>query len=204
LHLTGPAALALLAACATGPLPPTPPRDPAPDPAVDPASPTAAPAAPPSAALDAALSAKRLMVPVDGVGPGRIPDWFNAPRGERTHGALDILAPRGTPVLSADAGRVLKLRTNPLGGLTIYALDREERFVYYYAHLDRYRDGLREGATLEQGDVLGYVGTTGNAPDNTPHLHFQLMRYRGSGRWWGGVPVNPLPYLVRQGKKRAP
>ena len=114
------------------------------------------------------------------------------------------MAPRGTQVVSADAGRVFKLRSNNLGGLTVYAIDDDERFVYYYAHLDRYADGVREGMSLQAGDVIGYVGTTGNAPPDTPHLHFQLLLYRGNGRWWDGDPLDPHPYLSRPGRPRLP
>ena len=144
---------------------------------------------------------RSLMVPVDGISPERIPDSFDAPRdgGERTHHALDILAPRGTPVLATDDGRVLRVSRNNLGGLTVYVLDLAERFVYYYAHLDHYRDGLVTGMPLARGDVLGYVGTTGNAPENVPHLHFQMMRYQRS-RYWEGEPVDPKPYLVGVGR----
>lgn len=138
------------------------------------------------------------MVPVSGVLPERVRDDFHAPRGNRQHAALDILAPRGTPVLSADDGRVLRVSENRLGGLTVYTIDREERFVYYYAHLDGYRDGLRAGMQIARGDVIGFVGTTGNAPAHVPHLHFQLMRYRPD-RYWDGEPVNPKPFLALPG-----
>jgi peptidoglycan LD-endopeptidase LytH len=148
---------------------------------------------------EAVLQAKSLMVPVAGVQPTRLRNTYTAPRGARQHEALDILAPRGTPVLAADDGIVLRLRTNQAGGITIYQLDAAERFVYYYAHLQGYRGGLKEGMRVRQGDVIGYVGTTGNAPANVPHLHFQLMRYAGEKRYSGGVPMNPLPYLVRAG-----
>ena len=140
------------------------------------------------------------MVPVQGVRAEKVPDTFDEARGSaRRHNALDILAPRGTPVLAADDGRVYKLRRNSAGGITIYALDPESRFVYYYAHLDRYRDVLVEGAPLAKGDVIGYVGTTGNAPPNIPHLHFQVMRLTTERRYWDGVPVNPKPYFALDG-----
>jgi peptidoglycan LD-endopeptidase LytH len=145
------------------------------------------------------------MVPVEGVDPTHVRDTFLAVRGgDRVHGALDIIAPRGTPVVAAVAGRVFKIRSNPSGGLTVYALDRSERFVYYYAHLDRYREGLSEGEPLSRGDILGYVGTTGNAPPEAPHLHLQILTYAGDGRWWEGAPVNPFPFLVRPGQVRHP
>lgn len=150
------------------------------------------------------LVAKQLMVPVEGVTPDGVSDTYNAPRAGGAHRALDILAPRGTPVLAADGGRIFKLRSNANGGITIYAIDREERFIYYYAHLERYRDGLREGDLLEAGDVIGYVGTSGNAPPNVPHLHFQIMRYRGDGKYWDGDPIDPHAYLSRRGARRNP
>ena len=146
----------------------------------------------------AELAAKRLIIPVEGVDPSRISDSYTAARGGRTHDAVDIMAPRGTPVIAADSGTILKLRTNEAGGITIYQLDPAERFVYYYAHLDRYQDGLVEGMVIRRGAVLGFVGTTGNAPKELPHLHFQVMLYRGRGQYWGGEPINPHPYFTRQ------
>jgi len=195
-------ALLLLAACSPGLTPLPGPADPAPDPMElpIPANPATAGVAP--AELSAILRARGLMVPVVGVTPDRVPDTFRARRGARLHSALDIMAPRGTPVLSADAGRVWKIRSNTLGGRTIYTLDAAERFVYYYAHLDRYADGLAEGQPLQEGDVIGYVGTTGNAPPSAPHLHFQLLVYRGNGRWWDGDPLDPRPFLARAGRAR--
>ena len=151
---------------------------------------------------EAALAAKSLIIPVEGVDASRVRDSYTAARGGRTHDAVDIMAPRGTPVLAADSGTILKLRQNDAGGITIYQLDHSERFVYYYAHLDRYRDGLAEGLPIRQGDVLGFVGTTGNAPKDMPHLHFQVMLYRGRGQYWGGEPINPHPYLTRGGRRQ--
>ncbi len=139
---------------------------------------------------------------MQGVTPDRLRDSYDASRGDRLHAALDIMAPRGTPVVAADGGLVWKVRSNTLGGRTIYILDAARRYVYYYAHLDRYADGLQEGQQVVKGEVLGYVGTTGNAPPNAPHLHFQLMKYRGDGRWWDGEPINPYPYLTRATESR--
>lgn len=150
---------------------------------------------------EAALAARSLIIPVEGVDPSRVRDSYTAARGGRTHDAVDIMASRGTPVLAADSGTILRLRQNEAGGITIYQLDPGERFVYYYAHLDRYQDGLAEGMKVRQGDVLGFVGTTGNAPKNLPHLHFQVMLYRGHGQYWGGEPINPHPYLTRAGRR---
>ncbi|HEX3160359.1 MAG TPA: M23 family metallopeptidase [Gemmatimonadaceae bacterium] len=165
-------------------------------------APSPAPAAPATESDVEYLRGRLLMVPVAGIAPERVPDTYQAARGgDRVHRALDILAPRGTPVVAADDGRVYKLRSNTLGGLTIYAVDTAERFIYYYAHLDAYRDGLREGMPLRQGDLLGFVGTSGNAPANTPHLHFQVMRMRPD-RYWDGAPLNPLPFLSFSGLVR--
>ena len=148
------------------------------------------------------LRSRDLMVPVDGIAPARVPDNFSAPRGSRRHNALDILAPRGTPVLAADDGRILSMRRNSAGGITIYLVDAEERMIHYYAHLDGYRKGLGEGDRVTKGDVIGYVGTTGNAPANTPHLHFQVMRLDDLRRYWEGTPVNPHGFFTEPGRKR--
>lgn len=154
--------------------------------------------------VGAALAARRLMVPVAGVRPSDVPDTFEAPRdgGTRRHGALDIPAPRGTPVVSADEGVVLAVRTNRLGGHVVYATDPDRRFVYYYAHLDRPCEGLRPGTRLARGDLVGTVGTTGNADHREPHLHFQVLVYPADGAWWEGRPIDPRPYLVATGVVR--
>jgi peptidoglycan LD-endopeptidase LytH len=144
------------------------------------------------------LRARQLVVPVAGASSSRIRDSFADARdgGARTHRAIDILAPRGTPVLSADEGIVLRLSTNTLGGITVYATDPSERIVYYYAHLDGYRPGLAQGSLLAKGDTIGFVGTTGNAPENVPHLHFQVMRMPSDRlQYWNGEPINPFPLL---------
>jgi murein DD-endopeptidase MepM/ murein hydrolase activator NlpD len=195
MRLAAPALLLLVAAACA---PPRRPMRPAPV-----GSPSAAPVSARGAMADLDyLRARRLMVPVDGIRPADVPDSYAARRGGgRRHNALDILAPRGTAVVAAADGRVLKLRENAAGGLTIYAVDEEERFVFYYAHLDRYRGGLREGDAIAQGEVLGYVGTSGNAPTDTPHLHFQVMRYEDRKRWWDGTPVNPHDFLVLEGRR---
>ena len=143
------------------------------------------------------LHYRGLLVPVAGIDASRIPNTFNDARdGQRKHNAVDILAKRGTPVLSADDGTILKVGTNALGGNTVWAVDANRRFVYYYAHLDRWADGLRDGMALQRGDVLGYVGTTGNAPKDIPHLHFQLLRYTNDKRYYDGPPLNPLPFFI--------
>lgn len=189
-----PTAAALLTACAGHRPPPDYPTVPR-----GPESPGAPERTAASAVSDADLTylrGRELLMPVARARAARVPPSFWEPRsGGRTHEAVDIMAPRGTPVLAADEGRVWKLRSNALGGLTVYATDPLERFVYYYAHLDHYQPGLFEGQPLFPGDTLGYVGTTGNAPPDVPHLHFQISRVARDGQWWGGTPVDPLPYL---------
>jgi murein DD-endopeptidase MepM/ murein hydrolase activator NlpD len=149
------------------------------------------------------LRARWLMVPVVGVRARDVPDTYAAPRAAgRQHNATDIMAPRGTAVVSTDDGRIIKLARNTSGGITIYATDPHDRFIYYYAHLDRYQDGLVEGMKLAKGQVIGYVGTTGNAPANVPHLHFQAMRATDVRRWWEGEPLDVRPYLVEDGQRR--
>jgi len=147
----------------------------------------------------ASLSAV-LDVPVQGITRSLLRDTYAEARGGRVHEALDIPAARGTPVLSAADGRVLKLFTSKPGGLMVYAADASDRFVLLYGHLDRYADGLREGMRLERGKVIGYVGTTGNASAGAPHLHFAILRGRPNVRWWDGTPVNPYPLLVPAGR----
>ena len=144
------------------------------------------------------LRERRLLLPVANVRPNELPNTFDEARagGARRHDALDIRAPRGTPVLSSDAGRITKLLTSDAGGLTIYASEPSGRFVYYYAHLDRYDPRVGEGLPVSRGDTIGYVGTTGNAPPNTPHLHFAVMKLGDPKRWWDGAPINPYPLLV--------
>jgi murein DD-endopeptidase MepM/ murein hydrolase activator NlpD len=145
-----------------------------------------------------------LMVPVEGVSPRELRDSFNDARdGGRTHRATDILAPRGTPVVAAIDGEVVRLRQNSAGGITAYLTDDERRYVYYYAHLDHYSDRITEGLRVQQGFVIGYVGTSGNAPPDTPHLHFQAMRLNpGQRDWWNGIPVDVRPFISKTGRAR--
>ncbi|MEO7455183.1 MAG: M23 family metallopeptidase, partial [Gemmatimonadaceae bacterium] len=114
----------------------------------------------------------------------------------RVHRALDILAARGTAVIAADSGHILRLGMNGLGGNVIYATDPLGRIVYYYAHLDAFQAGVVQGAAIARGDTLGFVGTTGNAPKDTPHLHFQVMRMPPDGKYWDGDPINPYPLFL--------
>ena len=143
------------------------------------------------------LLARGMLIPVAGVAMNQLRDTFDEGRdGGRVHRALDILAPRGTPILSADSGRILRISSNTLGGNIIYATDPLGRVVYYYAHLDAYQPGLTAGAMVARGDTLGFVGTTGNAPKDTPHLHFQVMRMPSDGKYWDGEPINPFPLIL--------
>jgi murein DD-endopeptidase MepM/ murein hydrolase activator NlpD len=142
------------------------------------------------------LATRRLLMPVQGFDPKGLRDNFDESRGMRRHEALDIMAARGTPVVAADDGTITKLFRSVAGGITIYQFDVPEKFVYYYAHLDRYRDGLAEGQAVKRGDVIGYVGSTGNAPASAPHLHFTIFQLGPEKRWWRGKAVNPYPYLA--------
>ena len=142
------------------------------------------------------LAKHKLLIPVEGVAQGMLRDTFDEGRGKRKHEALDIMAPRGTPVIAAGDGKIVKLFRSVAGGITLYQFDAEEKFAYYYAHLDRYAEGIKEGQVLKRGDLLGYVGTTGNAPPNAPHLHFQIFRLGPDKRWWKGTAVNPFPFLA--------
>lgn len=143
------------------------------------------------------LLARSILMPVAGADISRVEDSFYDSRdgGARTHRAVDILAPRGTPVLSADDGRILRMTTSALGGISMYTVDTSGRLVYYYAHLDRYHEAMTPGRTIARGDTLGYVGTTGNAPKDVPHLHFQVMRWPADGKYWNGEPINPFAAL---------
>ena len=178
-----------------------PPRIPGAEPTATPApqapatevSPALPPVPPP---LD--LAARELMVPVQGVTRKSLQDTFKDARSQgRVHDAIDILAPRNTPVLAVEAGRIVKLFTSDKGGLTFYQFDPTNTYSYYYAHLERYAPGLAEGNQVTKGQVIGYVGTSGNAPRDTPHLHFAITLLPPEKNWWQGVPINPYPVLRR-------
>jgi uncharacterized membrane protein len=147
---------------------------------------------------DLALLAREIAMPLDGVDPASLRSNFAERRGggTRQHDALDVMAPRRTPVKSAAKGRVLKLFTSADGGLMIYAADSSERFVLMYAHLDGYAPAMRDGAPLARGEVIGYVGSTGNALASAPHLHFAIARSADVRRWSRGRPIDPLPVLM--------
>ena len=139
------------------------------------------------------LRDRGLLLPVRGLHPEDLVSSFEDARGRsRKHEAIDILAPRGTDVFAVEDGKVAKIFTSEAGGLTLYQFDPTETFVYYYAHLDSYAPGLKEGDMLRKGDVVGTVGTTGNAPKDTPHLHFAIAKLDPDKRWWGGTALDPF------------
>jgi len=140
-------------------------------------------------------SSLHLALPIAGINPNSLTDTFADARNGHPHEALDIPAPRGTPVLAAAEGNVVKLFTSKPGGLTVYQFDDSRRYCFYYAHLDRYANGLREGVLVRPGDVIGYVGTTGNAPPNAPHLHFAVFRLGPEKKWYHGTAIDPLPLI---------
>ena len=138
-----------------------------------------------------------LLVPVQGVTPGQLQDTFTDARSEgRVHDAIDIMAATGTPVLAVADGTVEKLFTSERGGLTVYQFEPDGVYCYYYAHLDRYADGLAEKQKVKRGDVIGYVGSTGNASPDAPHLHFEIHRLGPEKQWWKGEALNPYPVLT--------
>jgi murein DD-endopeptidase MepM/ murein hydrolase activator NlpD len=106
------------------------------------------------------------------------------------------MAPRGTPVVAAVDGTIEKLFTSKPGGLTIYEFDRDRNYCYYYAHLDRYAEDLKEGQIVHRNDRIGYVGSTGDASPDAPHLHFSIMQLGPEKRWWVGTAINPYPLLL--------
>lgn len=144
-----------------------------------------------------------LLIPVEGVRAHGLRDTFTEARGAgRPHDAIDIMAPRGTPVIAAADGTVEKLFFSRGGGITVYVRSPDRRLIYYYAHLDGYAPGLREGQAVRRGDPVGTVGSTGNANPAGPHLHFAVHEMRADERWWQGRPVNPYPLLAGGGPRR--
>jgi murein DD-endopeptidase MepM/ murein hydrolase activator NlpD len=141
----------------------------------------------------------KLLVPVQGIKSAQLTDTFYQPRGEqRQHEALDIMAPTGTPVVAVADGKVAKLFHSKPGGLTVYQFDPTGQFAYYYAHLDRYADGIAEGMEVKRGTLIGYVGVTGNSDPNAPHLHFAVVALTPEKQWWKGTPLNPFPLMSDQ------
>lgn len=137
---------------------------------------------------------RRIRFPIDGVDPEAFEGQFAERRGDRAHEAIDILAPRNTPVHAVADGTIAKLFFSQAGGITIYQFDADGRLCFYYAHLERYAEGLHEGQRVSRGEVIGHVGTSGNAPPETPHLHFAVFKLDADRRWWRGQPLDP--YLL--------
>lgn len=142
----------------------------------------------------ARLRQRSLLIPVASVQASDLQDTYLQARGggAREHEALDIAAPRGTPVFAVEDGSIAKKFTSQPGGLTVYQFDKAREFAYYYAHLDSYAQDLREGMPVRKGQVIGYVGSTGNATPEAPHLHFAIFRLGPEQRWWRGTPLNPF------------
>lgn len=142
------------------------------------------------------LRRRRLDVPLAAIDRAQLRSSFDDARGgTRRHEAMDLLAPRHTPVIAVEDGIVARLLTSPAGGITVYQFDPTTTYAYYYAHLERYAAGLTEGATVSRGQILGYVGTSGNAPRDTPHLHFAIFVLNDDKRWWQGTAVDPFVVL---------
>jgi murein DD-endopeptidase MepM/ murein hydrolase activator NlpD len=147
----------------------------------------------------ATLKLKNLLIPVQGVTTKQLRDTFYDGRSEgRQHQALDIMAAGGTPVLAAADGKVAKLFQSEKGGITLYQLDSSGLYYYYYAHLQSYAGGIVEGKELKRGDVIAYVGDTGNAGAGNFHLHFGINKPTAPGKWGRGEAINPYPLLANR------
>jgi peptidoglycan LD-endopeptidase LytH len=147
------------------------------------------------------LRDRQLGIPVQGVDRDGLRSSFLEKRGSnRIHEAMDILAPRHTPVIAVEDGTIARLFASQAGGTTIYQYDPSSTYVYYYAHLQRYAPGLEEGARITRGQVIGYVGTSGNAPEDTPHLHFAIFKMTEKKQWWQGTAIDPYAILGGEGK----
>lgn len=173
--------------------------------------PAPTPAEPPSAVWASGLGDNPvpelwdLCIPVEGVTAAQLVDSFSDSRGARVHEAIDIASPAGTPVRAVDTGRIVKLFLSKPGGITIYQFDPTQTYAYYYAHLERYADGLVEGQTVARGDLIGYVGSSGNANPSALHLHFAIIKLGPERRWWQGQSINPYGRLKwPSAKKDAP
>ncbi|GGD07824.1 M23 family metallopeptidase [Halopseudomonas salina] len=140
------------------------------------------------------LKPASLQIPVPGVAFEDLRDSYLDQRGgDQPHEAIDIMGSTGTPVVAVGDGKIIKLFDSVPGGLTIYQFDVAEELAYYYAHLDRYAANLSEGQYVHRGDLIGYVGATGNADPDAPHLHFAIFELGPEKQWWKGTPVNPYP-----------
>jgi murein DD-endopeptidase MepM/ murein hydrolase activator NlpD len=211
-RVSGSVIAALMIGCCVGALADWQLRENGPPRPVRPAAPAMAPAesvisqAPPPRPASTApdmpaseeLARRDLRLPIDSMDPEPLKGAFDERRGggTRAHEAVDILAPRNTPVHAVENGTIAKLFLSKAGGKTIYQFDPSGRFCYYYAHLERYADGIREGQSVSRSDIIGYVGTSGNAPPNTPHLHFAIFQLTPARHWWQGTPIDPYPVFI--------
>ncbi len=152
-----------------------------------------------AAATSGSVPAPPLRMPIDGLNVESMKGGFAEARTGHPHEAVDLLAPRGTPIHAVRDGTIAKLFFSKQGGNTIYQFDPDGRLCFYYAHLERYADGLKDGQVVVQGDVIGYVGTTGNAPPNTPHLHFAVFELNADKHWWQGRPLDPYRVFKERG-----
>ena len=142
------------------------------------------------------LRGRDLLIPVAGVSQKQLRNTYDDARSQgRQHNAIDIIAPQGTPVLAVDEGPVIKLFQSDKGGITLYQLDPSGKYAYYYAHLERYADNMAEGKRLKRGEVIGYVGDSGNAGKGNYHLHFEVSKLAAPRKWYGGTPTNPYHLL---------
>lgn len=193
--VTGPAVSSPVPATPAEVVPPTtsPEVSAAPDKPPVPTITTVTPAADEAAVTD--LRGRALSVPVLGIARAALQPSYDDARGaDRKHQGIDILAPRNTPVVAVEDGVIARLFASVPGGLTVYQFDPTQTYTYYYAHLERYADGVSEGMRVTRGQVLGYVGTSGNAPKDTPHLHFEISILSPTKVWWKASPIDP--YLV--------
>lgn len=160
---------------------------------------SSSPAVPTESPRESFVGHVNLVIPVVGVKPEQLLDTFADARSEgRSHDAIDIAAPAGTPVIAASEGEIVKLFQSDKGGITIYQLSPDKKLVFYYAHLQRYADGIHEGKYLRQSEVIGYVGDTGNAGAGNYHLHFSIATITDPKRHWDGTNINPYPLLKKQ------
>jgi murein DD-endopeptidase MepM/ murein hydrolase activator NlpD len=147
-------------------------------------------------AVGAASSILELTPPISRLTLADLRDSFEEVHNGHRHEAIDIMKPRGTPVRAVVSGTIRKLFLSKPGGYTIYEFDEAGAYCYYYAHLDGYAKGLREGMRVERGEVIAFVGSTGDADARAPHLHFEIHELGPGKRWWQGKALNPYPVLV--------
>jgi murein DD-endopeptidase MepM/ murein hydrolase activator NlpD len=167
--------------------------------ASSPAPMSSAPQTSPTVPAANSANAGALLIPVVGVSPQQLQDTYTQSRSEgRTHNAIDIMAPRNTPVVAAADGQIIKLFNSERGGITLYQLGTDNRTVYYYAHLERYADGITENRFARRGELLGYVGDSGNAGRDNCHLHFSIWLVTDPKRFWDGENINPYPLLTKR------